>query len=83
MYGLHIFRQALLFREHYKALSPHSKEELAFLEKFAAFINVKNCEPLAELFSTHLYYVERHANPKILFTDLLFLSTEHLNPKSK
>lgn len=83
MYGLHIFRQALLFREHYKALSPHSKEELAFLEKFAAFINVKNCEPLAELFSTHLYYVERHANPKILFTDLLFLSIEHLNPKSK
>jgi DNA polymerase-3 subunit delta' len=83
IYGLHIFRQSLLFREHVKALSTYSKEEQEFVEKFAAFITIKNCEPLAELFSAHVYYIERHANPKILFTDLLFLCSELLNPKSK
>lgn len=79
LFGLHIFRQALLYREQSQNLSVHSDEELVFIQKFSAFITIQNCEPLADLFSTHLYYIERNANPKIVFTDLLFLSTSLLN----
>ncbi len=44
--------------------------ERSFLEKFAPFVNQKNYEKLIEEFNSNYYYIERNANPKILFMDL-------------
>ena len=41
----------------------------------------KNYEKLAEEFNSSYYYVERNANPKILFLDLLLKTNELINLK--
>ena len=53
--------------------------EKQFLEKFAPFINQRNYEKLVEEFNGSYYYIERNANPKILFMDLLLKTNELIN----
>ena len=80
-YALEVFRDALMFNFGDKRLIRLSGSERAFLEKFAPFINQKNYEKLVEEFNGNYYYVERNANPKILFMDLLLKTNELINMK--
>jgi DNA polymerase III subunit delta' len=78
-YGLEIFRDCLMLNFGSVDLVRHSGEEKEFIEKFARFIHQRNYERLLEEFNTAYYHVERNANPKILFMDLVMKTNELLN----
>ena len=52
------------------------EEEQKFLTKFARFINNQNITELTNEFNDSYYHIERNANPKILFTDLVIRLTK-------
>ncbi len=80
-YGLEVFRDSLMHNYGEKNLVRLSGQEKQFLEKFAPFINQKNYEKLVEEFNNNYYYIERNANPKILFMDLILKTNELINLK--
>lgn len=80
-YSLEIFRDSLMFNFGQRDLIRLSGNEKSFLEKFAPFINQKNYERLVEEFNSSYYYIERNANPKILFMDLLLKTNELINTR--
>jgi len=80
-YGLEVFRDSLMYNYGDRNLVRLSGQEKQFLEKFAPFINLKNYEKLVEEFNSNYYYVERNANPKILFMDLMLKTNELINTK--
>jgi DNA polymerase-3 subunit delta' len=80
-YGLEVFRDSLMFNYGSKDLIRLSGQEKQFLEKFAPFVNQKNYEKLVEEFNSNYYYIERNANPKILFMDLILKTNELINLK--
>jgi DNA polymerase III subunit delta' len=80
-YALEVFRDSLMFNYGEKNLVRLSGQERQFLEKFAPFVNQKNYERLIEEFNNSYYYIERNANPKILFMDLLLKTNELINLK--
>ena len=80
-YALEIFRDCLMFNFGSRDLVRLSGNEKQFLEKFSRYINQKNYEKLVEEFNGSYYYIERNANPKILFMDLLLKTNELINLK--
>ncbi|PBQ31837.1 DNA polymerase III subunit delta' [Sphingobacteriaceae bacterium] len=80
-YSLEVFRDSLMFNYGDKNLVRLSGQEKQFLEKFAPFVNQKNYERLVEEFNSNYYYIERNANPKILFMDLILKTNELINMK--
>jgi DNA polymerase-3 subunit delta' len=80
-YALEVFRDCLMYNFGDKNLVRLSGQEKQFLEKFAPFINQKNYEKLVEEFNNNYYYIERNANPKILFMDLILKTNELINTK--
>ncbi|MDP3556367.1 MAG: DNA polymerase III subunit delta' [Bacteroidota bacterium] len=80
-YGLEVFRDSLMYNFGDKNLVRLSGQEKQFLEKFAPFVNQKNYEKLVEEFNSNYYYIERNANPKILFMDLILKTNELINLK--
>lgn len=80
-YGLEVFREALMYNFGNKNLVRLGGAEKQFLEKFAPFINQTNYEKLIDEFNTNYYYIERNANPKLLFMDLFLKTNELLNRK--
>ena len=80
-YGLEVFRDSLMYNFGEKNLVRLSGQEKQFLEKFAPYITQKNYEKLIEEFNNNYYYIERNANPKILFLDLLLKTNELINLK--
>lgn len=80
-YGLEVFRDCLMFNYGDPNLVRLSGQERQFLEKFAPFVNRRNYEKLVEEFNNNYYYIERNANPKILFMDLFLKINEWINLK--
>jgi DNA polymerase-3 subunit delta' len=80
-YSLEIFRDCIMFNFGENKLVRLNGNEKQFLEKFAPFVSQKNYEGLVEEFNSSYYYVERNANPKILFMDLLLKTNELINLK--
>lgn len=80
-YGLEVFRDSLMYNFGNRDLVRLSGQEKQFLEKFAPFITQKNYEKLVEEFNSNYYYIERNANPKILFMDLILKTNELINKK--
>lgn len=80
-YGLEVFRDCLMYNYGNRDLVRLSGQEKQFLEKFAPFVNQKNYERLIEEFNSNYYYIERNANPKILFMDLFLKTNELINTK--
>jgi len=80
-YSLEIFRDCLMYNFGSRDLVRLSGNEKQFLEKFAPFITQRNYEALVEEFNSNCYYVERNANPKILFLDLLLKTNELINTR--
>lgn len=78
-YGLEIFRDCLMFNFGSVDLVRHSGEEKEFITKFARFVNQRNYEKLLEEFNSAFYHIERNANPKILFMDLIMKTNELIN----
>lgn len=78
-YGLEVFRDALMYNYGEKNLVRLSGQEKQFLEKFAPFVTQRNYEKLVEEFNNNYYYIERNANPKILFMDLILKTNELIN----
>ncbi len=75
-YGLHLFRESVILNYMKGELVNLRNEERAFLEKFAKFINNQNISELNEEFNLAHYHLERNANAKILFTDLMIKLTK-------
>lgn len=80
-YALEVFRDSLMYNYGDRSLVRLSGQERQFLEKFAPFVNQKNYERLVEEFNSNYYYIERNANPKILFMDLILKTNELINMK--
>ncbi len=80
-YSLAVFRDALMFNFGERSLVKLSGSEKQFLEKFAPFVNQRNYQLLTEEFNSNYYFIERNANPKILFMDLLLKTNEYINLK--
>lgn len=75
-YGLHIFRESIILNYMKGELVNLRSEERNFLEKFARFINNQNITELMEEFNASHYHLERNANAKILFADLVIKLTK-------
>lgn len=71
-YCLHMFRQSLLKNYTEDALLRVSDEEGDFLKKFARFITGNNILHFNDTFNKAHYYLDRNANPKIVFTNICF-----------
>lgn len=80
-YALEIFRDCLMYNFGSRDLVRLSGNERQFLEKFAPYVTQRNYEKLVEEFNSNCYYVERNANPKILFMDLLLKTNELMNKR--
>lgn len=80
-YSLEVFRDSLMFNYGDKNLVRLSGQERDFLQKFAPYVTRNNFEKLVEEFNSNYYYIERNANPKILFMDLLLKTNEYLNKR--
>ncbi|MBI2721883.1 MAG: DNA polymerase III subunit delta' [Bacteroidetes bacterium] len=80
-YGLEVFRDCLMYNFGSRDLIRLNGQEKQFLEKFAPFVTQKNYEQLVEEFNNNYYYIERNANPKILFMDLILKTNELINRK--
>lgn len=78
-YGLEIFRDCLMLNFGSPNLVRHSGEEMEFIKKFSRFVNQRNYEKLLEEFNSAFYHIERNANPKILFMDLIMKTNELIN----
>jgi DNA polymerase-3 subunit delta' len=75
-YGLHIFRESILMNYMKDELVNLRNEEYQFLQKFARFINNQNIVQLMEEFNAAHYHLERNANAKILFSDVMIKLTK-------
>jgi DNA polymerase III subunit delta' len=82
-YGLEVFRDCLMYNYGHRDLVRLSGSERSFLEKFAPFVNQKNYEKLIEEFNSNCYYIERNANPKILFLDLIMKCNALIAPAKR
>jgi DNA polymerase-3 subunit delta' len=71
-YCLHMFRQSLLKNYTDEVLLRVSKDEADFLKNFARFITGNNITDFHETFNNAHYYIERNANPKLIFTNVCF-----------
>ena len=75
-YGLHIFRESLIMNYLGEDHVNLKNEEKEFLKKFARFINNQNITELMNEFNDSIYHIERNANAKILFSDLVIRLTK-------
>jgi len=75
-YGLHMFRESLIYNYLGEDKVNVKNEEKNFLNKFARFINNQNITPLMNEFEQSIYHIDRNANAKLLFSDLVIKLTK-------
>ncbi len=80
-YSLHLLRQAFILNLNIKQITYLSEKELNFVKKFSAFVNKKNIDYFNFEFSKAINDLERNANPRLVFSDLLFTSSKLLKIK--
>lgn len=71
-YCLRMFHQSMLKNYTEDQLTRVTNEEEQFLKNFARFITGNNIFDFTKHFNQAYYYLDRNANPKILFTELAF-----------
>jgi DNA polymerase-3 subunit delta' len=79
VYALHIFRQSILFNYTQDKLIKVSESEKEFISRFSPFITGNNIKLFYDAFSDSHYHIQRNANQKILFTDLVFGTMKHIH----
>ncbi|MFD1553109.1 DNA polymerase III subunit delta' [Putridiphycobacter roseus] len=75
-YSLHMFRESLIYNYLGEEKVNVKDEEKAFLNKFAKFINNQNITDLITAFDEAIYHIDRNANAKLLFSDLVIKLTK-------
>ncbi len=75
-YGLHMFRESLIYNYLGAEKVNVKDEEKTFLNKFAKFINNQNITALITEFDSAIYHIDRNANAKLLFSDLVIKLTK-------
>ncbi|MEM6297376.1 MAG: DNA polymerase III subunit delta' [Bacteroidota bacterium] len=83
LYASTIFREALVWKISGGKLNRLEAGTLAFVEKFSTVITSQNVEPMTKAIDDGLFYLERNANPKILFLNLSIELAERLKPRQK
>jgi DNA polymerase III subunit delta' len=78
-YGLEIMRDCLMYSSDTMNLIKHSGDEIDFISKFSSYVHRRNYIKIIEELNSSYYHIERNANPKILFMDLMFKMNEYLN----
>ena len=68
-YSLKLMREALVSSID-ESLSRISDDEMSFISKFRNTLNQKDFEDIIILLDENIRYLDRNANPKILFLDL-------------
>ena len=81
LYGLHFMREYMVYKLTGDANVRLQTKELATAEKLQKFIELDQIEKIVDLFNQCSYYVERNANPKILFLDASIQLNNILKPQ--
>jgi len=81
-YALQLIHKCLLLNTGLKELCYLLPAEEEFLTKFSPFVKTERIHAWEETFSLACEHLERNANSKILFMDLLFRCNELLHSKS-
>lgn len=69
-YGLHVFRECMVWNYGGEQLLRTAGKEKAFIEKFSKMVHSGNAIQFTEEFENAVYHIERNVNGKIIFTDL-------------
>jgi len=69
-YGLHVFRESLILNYSDTSIQMTGGSELAFINKFAPYVNELNALDMVQLFEDAEYHISRNANAKILLMDV-------------
>ncbi len=69
-YALKVMREVVLFKEGASSLIHVPDAEMAFVKNFSPLYSVQKLAYCAQLFEKASYFIERNANPKILFLDV-------------
>lgn len=69
LYGLHFMREFLIMLATGSTNARLQAEELSSAQNLAKVLNINQVEQIVRLFNDCYQYVERNANPKILFLD--------------
>ena len=69
-YGLHVFRESLILNYSDSSIQMTGGSELAFITKFAPYVNELNALDMVQLFEDAEYHISRNANAKILLMDV-------------
>jgi DNA polymerase-3 subunit delta' len=81
LYSISLTRECLLMNKQLGALNRVLDAEKDFVEKFSPYIHEGNIYELIKQFNESHYYIERNANPKILFFNLSLLINELLKKR--
>lgn len=83
-YALRMIRESIVNNAGAKEISALDERELDFINKFSPFIHPKNYIQMTNELNSSVNYVERNANPKILFLDLslTFAKLLKISPRS-
>ncbi len=68
-YGLHFLRELLALVATGQTNLRLRADELATAQNMSRVLNIEKISQLAGIFNDNIYYIERNANPKILFLD--------------
>jgi DNA polymerase-3 subunit delta' len=68
-YGLHFFREYMILKATGRADVRLRENERATASRLTGVIELDQLEPIVQLFNDCTFYVERNANPKVLFLD--------------
>jgi DNA polymerase-3 subunit delta' len=78
-FGLRFIGQVLSYKISPEEEETFNEDEWKGIKGLAARLEIGEIQELATLFDEHIYYVERNANPKILFTALSLNLRDVLN----
>lgn len=70
-YSLHFFRQCLMLCYYTTQKTVFlNEDETTFAQKLTKLLKLEEIQAITATLDSNIYYIERNANPKILFTDL-------------
>lgn len=70
LYGIRMIRETILLKNETSSLSHLNKDEMVFGKDFSLFMNTDVAYQIYEQLDKSYYYIERNANPRILFFNL-------------
>ncbi|KAB2918601.1 MAG: hypothetical protein F9K23_00255 [Bacteroidetes bacterium] len=81
-YGLHIFRECLIYKNTDGHLVKLTEKERDFVSKFANFLTPATIEKISNTFNDGIYHIERNANAKITLINISLLIKNNLAAKA-